>query len=88
MTSRRLRPSPCFGCMETVRIAGESLSSEREALRLAWQNGLLRAAHEGLMTLDEHRQCMADDEDEIVELRKLLEAARAELDSQRQEKAT
>lgn len=72
--------------METVRIAGLVLSSSAEAVRLAWKNGLLREGGEDLVTLDEHRQCMAEDADEIAELRTQLEAALAQLKELRAEK--
>lgn len=86
MTSRRQSPALCYGCMETVRIAGLTLNSSSEAVRLAWQNGLLREGGEDLVSLDEHRQCMAEDADEIAELRTQLEAAQAELRELRAEK--
>lgn len=84
MNSRRQRPALCYGCMETVSIAGLALSSSSEAVRLAWQNGLLREGGEDLVTLAEHRQCMVEDADEIAELRTQLEAAQAELQTLRE----
>jgi hypothetical protein len=65
--------------MDVVEKAASELRSSRQALALAWQNGLLRASGEELVTLAEHRQCMADDANEIVETLRALEAATAEL---------
>lgn len=84
MMPRRQRPVLCASCMESVRVAGHNLGSATAALELMHGNALLRAEGEELVTLDEKRQRMADDADEIAELRKQLEATRAELQTLRE----
>lgn len=88
MMLRRQRPVLCASCMELVRVAGHDLGSETAALELMHGNALLRASGEELVTLDEQRQCMAEDADEIAELRSQLEAARAELKTLREKNET